>query len=116
MSECIFCKIINGEIPADVVYESDDVVAFNDIKPAAPVHVLIVPKTHISNILSLSNNSGALQIVEGVLKAVPVVADKMGLSARGFRIINNCGREGGQTIDHLHFHLIGGLDLGEKLI
>lgn len=116
MSECIFCRIINGEIPADIVYEDDDVIAFNDIKPAAPVHVLIVPKIHTPDILSLNANPDSGQIVECVIRAIPVIADKKELTERGFRIINNCGREGGQTIDHLHFHLIGGLDLGEKLL
>lgn len=116
MDDCIFCKIIKGEIPSAKVYEDQDILAFKDIAPAAPVHILIVPKKHVSDIMALADNSQRAEIMESVLRAVPEVAKAAGVAENGFRLINNCGREGGQTVMHLHFHLIGGKDLGEKLI
>lgn len=116
MEDCIFCKIIAGQIPADVVYEDDRVVAFRDIHPAAPVHLLIVPRIHVSDILDLATRADGLDIFGSVLRSLPAIAAAAGLDHRGFRLINNCGVEGGQTIAHVHFHLIGGRVLGEKLL
>lgn len=116
MEDCIFCKIVRGEIPSAKVYEDQDILAFNDIHPVAPVHVLIVPKKHVSDIMTLSEHEQRAQIMESVIRAVPAVAKAAGVAATGFRLINNCGEEGGQTVMHLHFHLIGGRKLGEKLI
>lgn len=116
MQDCIFCKIAAGEIPSAIVYENEHVIAFKDINPAAPVHVLIVPKDHIANILDLHASGKAAAIMEYVVEAADKIAEQAGLKDRGFRLINNCGEEGGQTVQHLHFHLIGGKKLDEKLV
>jgi histidine triad (HIT) family protein len=116
MNDCIFCKIVNKEIPAKFVYEDDQVVAFEDIHPAAPVHILIVPKKHVEHILALAGRSDGVDLLGAVLKAVPGIAAKAGVDQSGFRLINNCGHDGGQTIPHVHFHLIGGRAMGEKLL
>lgn len=105
MSECIFCKIVNKEIPSQIVYENDQVVAFKDINPVAPVHILIVPKVHIRSIMELDADAG---ILSGVIEAVHKIAKEQGVAEEGFRLVNNCGTLAGQTVDHLHFHLIGG--------
>lgn len=116
MQECLFCKIIKGEIPADIIYSNESIVAFRDIKPAAPVHVLIVPRRHVADLLELAGDSDGAALMQQILLAVPEVARRTGVDKRGFRLINNCGEEGGQTIPHVHFHLIGGRKLGEKLL
>jgi len=116
MSDCLFCKISSGEIPADIVYEDDRVIAFRDIHPVAPVHILIVPKTHVATMLELAARPDGPDLASAVLKVIPEIAQKMQVDQSGFRLINNCGEEGGQTIPHVHFHLIGGRKLGEKLI
>lgn len=116
MGDCIFCKIIAGQIPAEMVYADERVVAFRDIHPAAPVHLLIVPRIHVTDILSLAAQPDGIDIFGSVLQALPAIAAAAGLDRRGFRLINNCGVEGGQTIPHVHFHLIGGRVLGEKLL
>ena len=113
MSDCLFCKIIDGEIPSTKVYEDDNVYAFRDINPQAPVHVIIVPKTHIccADKIDESNSFYVAKIFE----AIPKIAEQEGLS-NGYRVINNCGEDGGQTVKHLHFHLLGGTKLGEKIV
>jgi histidine triad (HIT) family protein len=114
LADCIFCKIINKEIPSTIVYEDETVMAFRDIKPVAPVHVLIVPKKHIPSVEALDrDNAGVLADIHLAAKKI---AEKEGLSGKGFRLINNCGKDAGQTVFHLHYHLIGGRELGEKLI
>ncbi len=112
---CLFCKIIHGEIPSTVVYEDDNLFCFKDIKPVAPVHVLIVPKTHFDDILALSESAEGRKIYEDVLMALPKIAEITGTS-EGFRFINNFREDGGQTVMHVHFHLIGGVKLGEKIL
>lgn len=112
MENCIFCKLANHEIPTQIVYENERVMAFEDANPVAPVHTLIVPKTHMENILELSDP----EITVALLDAVNRVAEIKGVKESGFRLINNCGKNAGQTVMHLHIHLIGGVDLGEKLI
>lgn len=114
MENCIFCKIINKEIPATVVYEDDKVIAFKDIQPAAPVHVLIVPKEHIASVNEIDDNNAVVLIA--IHKAAQKVAQQLGIAEKGFRLINNCGPDAGQTVLHLHYHLIGGTPLGPKLI
>lgn len=106
---CIFCKIINGEIPSQKVYEDDRILAFKDINPAAPIHIVIVPKEHISsaNEINDSNND----VVGHIFKVAAALAKENGIAERGYRIVNNCGEEGGQSVNHLHFHLIGGRNL-----
>ena len=111
--DCIFCKIANGEIPSKKVYEDDKCLAFYDLNPQAPVHVLFVPKQHIccGNEISEDNADGVAHIVT----VIPKVAKELGLE-NGYRIINNCGKDAGQTVMHLHFHLLGGMTMGEKIL
>ncbi|MDR3120290.1 MAG: histidine triad nucleotide-binding protein [Clostridiales bacterium] len=116
MSDCIFCKIVAGEIPAERVYENDQVVAIRDIAPVAPVHVLILPKAHYPNILALDGGEGDAALLAGVQRAVREVARKEGVETSGFRLIINCGEDGGQTVPHLHYHLLGGRTLGARLV
>lgn len=110
MSDCIFCKIANGEIPSEFVYEDELVAAFNDISPVAPVHILIVPKEHISSALELDDSNK--DIVSHIFSVASKIARDKGFAQDGFRVINNCGRDGGQTVMHLHFHLLAGKELG----
>ncbi|MBR3293241.1 MAG: histidine triad nucleotide-binding protein [Oscillospiraceae bacterium] len=114
MSEqCLFCRIISGEIPSAKVYEDDEVFAFRDINPQAKVHVLVVPKQHIASAAAIDGSNSAL--VAKCFEAIAKIARAEGLG-NGYRIINNCGQDGGQTVMHLHFHLIGGEKLSEKII
>jgi len=105
MSDCIFCKIIAGEIPSNKVYEDDSVYAFYDIAPQAPVHILIIPKEHIESAADLTAENSHL--VAKCFEAITIIAREKGLE-NGFRILNCCGADGGQTVFHLHFHLLGG--------
>ena len=113
MSDCLFCKIIDGEIPSDKVYEDDYVYAFKDINPVAPVHVIVCPKEHISCADDINEENSAY--IAKIFTAIPKIASELGLQ-NGYRIINNCKEDGGQSVMHLHFHLIGGVKLGEKII
>ena len=113
MDDCIFCKLANNE-NGNFVYDDENVVAFDDINPVAPVHVLIVPRKHIKDISALEE--GDEKYIVSITKAIKEVARKKGILESGFRIINNCGIDAGQTVMHLHFHLIGGKSLGEKII
>lgn len=106
MSDCIFCKIVSKEIPATIVYEDDKILAFHDLSPVAPQHVLIIPKEHIDNMNGISEESGA--IVAHVFTKVKEIANQLGIKDSGYRVVSNCGVEGGQTVGHLHFHLAGG--------
>ena len=110
---CLFCKIISGDIPSTVVFENDRVFAFKDINPQAPVHIVIVPKDHIAcaDDITAENSSTAAACFE----AIPVIAKGQGL-VNGYRVINNCGEDGGQSVKHIHFHLIGGKKLSEKIV
>ena len=114
MSECVFCKIANGEIAAPRIYENGEVIAINDINPVANVHVLIISKTHYGNILSDGIEGSGL--LDGVLRAVREVAKIKGISDSGFRLVSNCGEDGGQSVPHLHFHIVGGQRLGAHII
>lgn len=109
MDNCIFCKIIRGEIPCKKVYEDEGVLAFDDINPQAPVHTLLVPKHHAANILEADAAD-----IAACMTALPKVAAAKGLTS--FRLIANTGADAGQTVPHLHFHLLGGKDMGEKLV
>ncbi|BCV20567.1 histidine triad nucleotide-binding protein [Moorella sp. Hama-1] len=107
--ECIFCQIAAGKIPAEVVYQDDRVVAFKDIHPVAPVHILIIPRKHITDLTAITPEDSELI---GYIHLVAVkLAREMGLADRGFRVVNNCKEEGGQAVFHLHFHLLGGRQL-----
>ena len=110
--DCIFCKIIKGEIPSSKVFENENVYAFRDINPQAPVHVLIVPKAHIASADAICAENSAL--VAAIFEAIPQIAKSEGLS-NGYRIITNCGEDGCQTVKHLHFHLVGGKRLTEQM-
>lgn len=103
--DCIFCKIVNGEIPSAKVYEDDTVVAFNDLSPQAPVHILIIPKEHIASCDEVTEENCA--VIGHIFAVAAKIAKEKGLT-NGYRIVNNCGDEGGQTVKHLHFHLMGG--------
>lgn len=105
MENCIFCKIVRNEIPARIIYEDDDVIAFNDINPAAPVHFLIIPRIHIASLLDCEETHQAL--LGRMLLLVPEIAKEQGCTD-GFRTIINTGRVGGQEVFHLHIHIIGG--------
>lgn len=107
MSDCAFCKIVSGEIPSPRVYEDDEVIAINDLSPIAPIHVLIIPKKHTENIVT-----APVELVAHVKKILPEVTKKLGIAEKGFRLIVNTGAEGGQTVPHLHFHILGGKELG----
>ncbi|HHU53029.1 MAG TPA: HIT domain-containing protein [Clostridiaceae bacterium] len=115
MQDCIFCKIAKHEIETEMVYENDLVVAFKDMNPAAQVHILIVPKEHVTNFYELASNSRKALIMGAVTDAVKAIADQFETSD-GFRLIVNNGKDAGQTVFHLHFHLIGGEVLGAKLV
>ena len=108
--DCLFCKIINGEIPSNKVYEDEKVSAFYDISPEAPVHILIVPKEHIPSANALSEENA--DVVGHIFLVAAKLAGELGFSEKGYRIVNNCGEDGGQTVGHLHFHLLGGRALG----
>lgn len=103
--DCLFCKIIGGEIPSNKVYEDDTVFAFRDIDPQAPVHILIVPKEHIASAKDINESNSA--VVAHIFEVAAKIAKAEGLDD-GFRIVNNCGNSAGQTVKHLHFHLMGG--------
>lgn len=110
MENCLFCKIIAGEIPSTKVYEDDKVYAFRDIAPVAPVHILVIPKEHIPSAAAVTaENSG---VVAHIFEVAAKIAEEEGLTAMGYRVLTNIGQYGGQTVHHLHFHIIGGRDLG----
>ncbi|MCW8883181.1 MAG: histidine triad nucleotide-binding protein [Sedimenticola sp.] len=106
MDECLFCKMIAGDIPADVVYQDDDVLAFRDINPQAPVHVLIIPKRHISTLNDLASDDAAL--IGKLSLAAAKIAVQEGIAESGYRTLINTNREGGQVVFHIHMHLMGG--------
>jgi len=106
MSDCLFCRIIRREIPGSIVYEDDRVIAFNDINPQAPTHVLVVPKRHIDSLNDLTDKDD--QIVGEVVRRAAAIANERGISAKGFRTVFNTNRQAGQTVFHIHLHLIGG--------
>ena len=107
MADCIFCKIARKEIPSSLVYEDETVVAFKDLEPQAPVHVLVIPKKHIESILALTDEDKAL-VGHILADVVPQLARELGVAETGFRVVANTGEEGGQSVKHLHFHLLGG--------
>ena len=110
MTDCIFCKIAHGEIPSTKVYEDDTVLAFRDLDPQAPEHVLIIPKKHLSSVLDFGAEDRELA-AHILTDVVPALARMLGIDAGGFRLVTNTGADGGQTVGHLHFHLLGGRSL-----
>ena len=110
MADCIFCKIAHGEIPSTKVYEDNTVLAFRDLDPQAPEHVLIIPKKHLSSVLDFGAEDRELA-GHILTEVVPEIARTLGIDAGGFRLVTNMGADGGQTVGHLHFHLLGGRSL-----
>jgi histidine triad (HIT) family protein len=109
MQDCIFCKIVNKEIPGQIVYEDDLVLAFNDINPLAPVHILIIPKKHLPNLLDMEE--GDKELIGHIHFVAQKLAKEKGLSETGFRLVSNHGVDAGQVVFHIHFHLVGGKGL-----
>ncbi len=107
--DCIFCKIVNGEIPSNKAYEDDKVLAFYDLEPQAPVHILVIPKEHITSAAEIDENNSA--VVAHIFEVAAKLAKEKGLD-NGFRIVSNAGESAGQSVKHLHFHLMGGRDFG----
>jgi histidine triad (HIT) family protein len=114
MTDCVFCKIAAGEIPANLLYDKDGIIAFRDIHPQAPVHILVVPREHISSAAAISKGNAG--VVAQCFTVIAELAEHEGLNASGgFRVITNSGPGAGQTVPHLHFHLLGGMNMSEKL-
>jgi histidine triad (HIT) family protein len=113
MSDCIFCKIVRGEIPCSRVYEDDKILAFDDIQPMAPMHVVIIPKNHISTLMEVDTEKS--DIMNNLIAAAQKIARIKGVDVRGFRTAINCNVEGGQVVFHLHMHVLGGRKLDDKL-
>lgn len=109
MSGCLFCKIIEGQIPSTKVYEDEEVLAFRDIEPQAPEHIIIIPKMHIASANEITAENSA--VIAKIYEAAAKIAKDLGFADNGYRIVNNCGEHGGQTVGHLHFHLLGGRSL-----
>lgn len=106
--DCIFCKIAAKEVPSEIIYEDEKVLVFKDLEPKAPIHVLVIPKTHISSIMEINEENS--EIISHIFKVIKKLSSKLSLQ-NGFRIINNCGKYGGQTVNHIHFHVLGGQQL-----
>ncbi len=113
MEDCIFCKIIKREIPSSIVYEDSEIIAFRDVNPQAPVHILVIPKKHISSLIELKEEDEIL--VGKIYTVINKIAEQEGIDKKGFRVIVNCGEDGGQEVKHLHFHILGGKKLGLKI-
>lgn len=114
MEDCTFCKIIKGEIPSEKVYEDEEVIAFKDIQPAAPIHILVIPKKHIETLLDVKEEDSHL--IAHIYQVINRIAKDMEIDKEGFRVIANCGRDSGQEVMHIHFHLLAGRKLGAKIV
>jgi histidine triad (HIT) family protein len=110
MSDCLFCGIIDGRIKATIIYRDDALVAFKDIKPRAPVHILIIPRKHIVSVLDVEPNDGAL--IGQIFQVAARLARELGIAESGFRVVVNAGPDAGQSVFHLHYHLLGGRQMG----
>ena len=106
MSDCIFCKIINKEIPSEIIYEDDKVIAFKDVNPQSPIHILVIPKEHIESSNDIDDENSSL--IGYIFLTINKLAKQLGIDKDGYRIVNNCGVFGGQTVSHIHFHVLGG--------
>ncbi len=113
MSDCLFCKIAAGEIPSTKVYEDETVLAFRDINPQAPVHILVIPKTHIESAAAITEDNASA--VSDCFRAIAQIARQEHLDS-GFRVVSNVGEDAGQTVKHLHFHILAGIRMGEKIV
>lgn len=110
MEDCLFCKIIKGEVPSKKVYEDEYVYAFHDIEPTAPVHILVIPKNHISTLNDVNSENSA--VISKIYEAIAKIAKQEGIDKDGYRVVSNCNKMAGQTVFHIHFHLIGGREMG----
>lgn len=113
MDDCVFCKIIKGEIPSNIVYEDEEIIAFRDIHPCAPIHILVIPKRHITSLVDLKEDDE--RVIGKIYTVINQIAKKEGIADKGFRVIVNCGEDGGQVVKHIHFHLLGGKKMGVKV-
>ena len=113
MNDCIFCKIAAGTIPSNKVYEDDFMLAFHDINPQAPIHVLVIPKTHIASLDEVSQDNS--DVVKMIFEKIPLIAFMAGIK-NGYRLISNCGEDASQTVKHLHFHILGGCKMSESMV
>ena len=111
--DCVFCKIIAGEIPTEILYKDEEIIAFRDIKPLAPVHLLIVPRKHVPSLNEMKEGDAAL--VGRMVAVASKLAQDEGIAEKGYRLAINCGKEGGQLVPHLHMHLLGGRQLSDSL-
>ena len=112
MADCLFCKIVAGDIPSTKVFEDEQVLAFRDIAPQAPTHILVIPKSHIGSVAQITgDNSG---VVAHIFEVIPAIAEAEGLTG-GYRVVSNCGPDAGQTVHHLHFHVLGGKELALEM-
>ena len=111
---CTFCKIIKGEIPSNKVYEDEEILAFKDINPAAPIHILVIPKKHLESLATMKE--GDEEIISKIYQVINIIAEKQGFKEKGYRVIVNCGKDGGQEVPHLHFHLLAGTQFGDKIV
>ena len=112
MNDCLFCKIIAGDIPSTKVYEDDQVLAFRDIAPQAPTHILVIPKAHIASVAEFREENAG--VVAHIFAVIPQIAKAEGL-VNGYRVVSNCGADAGQTVHHLHFHILGGQPLNIQM-
>ena len=111
--DCIFCQIVAGKVPSDILYQDEEVIAFRDINPLAPIHLLIIPRKHIPSLAHLSE--AELPLIEHMIDVANQLAKKEGIADKGYRLTINCGEQGGQLVPHLHMHLLGGKKLSDKL-
>lgn len=114
MEDCVFCKIIKGEIPSEKVYEDEEILAFRDVHPAAPIHILVIPKRHIAMLTDLTSEDEAM--VGKIYTTINKIAKQEGFEKQGYRVITNCGKDSGQEVMHIHFHILGGKKLGDKIV
>lgn len=110
MQDCLFCKIIKGEVPSKKVYEDEYVYAFHDIEPTAPTHILVIPKEHISTLNDVNGENSS--VISKIYEAIAKIAKQEGIDKDGYRVVSNCNKMAGQTVFHIHFHLIGGREMG----
>ncbi len=113
MKNCLFCKIIKGEIPAEIIWQNDEIFAFKDIHPLAPVHILIIPKKHISSVIELQDSDEKL--MGKMIMAAKMLAEKQGIAKNGYKLLFRVGSHGGQEVPHIHLHLLGGAKLSENI-
>ena len=111
--DCLFCKIVNKEIPSKIIYEDEEILAFHDINPLTPIHILVIPKKHIKSVIEIREEDEKL--IGKIYTVINKIGRELGINEKGFRVITNCGEDGGQEVKHLHFHLLAGKKLGTKI-